>query len=57
MRNLRRGMRGYDILDIQGYLDDLGYKIQPTSIYDRNIYVFRASNLIQDLDLMGWWVL
>jgi len=34
MRLLKRGCRGNDVLDIQGYLDDLGYKIQPTSVYD-----------------------
>ncbi len=36
MRLLKRGLKGIDVIDIQFYLDDLGYKIQPSGIYDTN---------------------
>lgn len=36
MRLLKRGLKGIDVIDIQFYLDDLGYKIQPDGIYGRN---------------------
>jgi len=36
MRLLKRGIKGTDVIDIQFYLDDLGYKIQPSGIYDTN---------------------
>ncbi len=36
MRLLKRGIKGIDVIDIQNYLDYLGYKIQPDGIYGRN---------------------